>query len=117
MSPRLPRKKSALDSSAAAVIAPAAAPVSRPAPPPVAPPRVARAAAAVERLTVRVPSHLMGEVRAAWWTTAPTTGVRSMSAWVIEALEAHLASERAAHNQGHPFVPVGPGELPTGPRP
>lgn len=111
MSARPMRKKSALTSGAAAVIAPAA-PV-----PPAAPAPGAARAAAVERLTVRVPSHLMGEVRAAWWTTAPTTGVRSMSAWVIEALEAHLASERAAHNQGHPFVPVGPGELPTGPRP
>ena len=111
MSARPMRKKSALTGSAAAVIAPAA-PV-----PPAAPAPGAARTAAVERLTVRVPSHLMGEVRAAWWTTAPTTGVRSMSAWVIEALEAHLASERAAHNQGHPFVPVGPGELPTGPRP
>ena len=71
----------------------------------------------MERLSIRVPAELMGEVRAAWWTTAPTTGVRSMSAWVIEALEAHLASERAAHNGGRPFTPVGPGELPTGPRP
>ena len=111
MSARPMRKKSALTGGAAAVIAPAA-PV-----PPAAPAPGAARTAAVERLTVRVPSHLMGEVRAAWWTTAPTTGVRSMSAWVIEALEAHLASERAAHNQGHPFVPVGPGELPTGPRP
>ena len=108
MSARPMRKKLALTGGAAAVIAPAA-PV-----PPAAPDPGAARAAAVERLTVRVPSHLMGEVRAAWWTTAPTTGVRSMSAWVIEALEAHLASERAVHNQGHPFVPVGPGELPTG---
>lgn len=108
MSARPMRKKSALTGGAAAVIAPV---------PPAAPAPGAARAAAVERLTVRVPSHLMGEVRAAWWTTASTTGVRSMSAWVIEALEAHLASERAAHNQGHPFVPVGPGELPTGPRP
>lgn len=116
MSLRPPRKRSALDSSAAAVIAPAAAPLSRPAAP--APPAVpSPARAAVERLSIRVPAELMGEVRAAWWTTAPTTGVRSMSAWVIEALEAHLASERAAHNGGRPFTPVGPGELPTGPRP
>ena len=93
MSARPMRKKSALTGGAAAVIAPAA-PV-----PPAAPAPGAARAAAVERLTVRVPSHLMGEVRAAWWTTASTTGVRSMSAWVIEALEAHLASERAAHNQ------------------
>lgn len=111
MSARPMRKKSALTGGAAAVIAPAA-PV-----PPAAPAPGAARAAAVERLTVRVPAELMGEVRAAWWTTAPTTGVRSMSAWVIEALEAHLASERAAHNGGRPFVPVGPGELPTGPRP
>lgn len=111
MSARPMRKKSALTGGAAAVIAPAA-PV-----PPAAPAPGAARAAAVERLTVRVPADLMGEVRAAWWTTAPTTGVRSMSAWVIEALEAHLASERAAHNQGQPFAPVGPGELPTGPRP
>ncbi len=111
MSARPMRKKSALTGGAAAVIAPAA-PV-----PPAAPAPGAARAAAVERLTVRVPTDLMGEVRAAWWTTAPTTGVRSMSAWVIEALEAHLASERAAHNQGRPFAPVGPGELPTGPRP
>ena len=111
MSARPMRKKSALTGGAAAVIAPAA-PV-----PPAAPAPGAARAAAVERLTVRVPADLMGEVRAAWWTTAPTTGVRSMSAWVIEALETHLASERAAHNGGRPFVPVGPGELPTGPRP
>ena len=111
MSARPMRKKSALTGGAAAVIAPAA-PV-----PPAAPAPGAARAAAVERLTVRVPAELMGAVRAAWWTTAPTTGVRSMSAWVIEALEAHLASERAAHNGGRPFVPVGPGELPTGPRP
>ena len=108
MSARPMRKKSALTGGAAAVIAPAA-----PAPPAV--PSLARTA--VERLSIRVPAELMGEVRAAWWTTAPTTGVRSMSAWVIEALEAHLGSERAAHNGGRPFVPVGPGELPTGPRP
>lgn len=108
MSARPMRKKSALTGGAAAVIAPAA-----PAPPAVPSP----ARTAVERLSIRVPGELMGEVRAAWWTTAPTTGVRSMSAWVIEALEAHLASERAAHNGGRPFMPVGPGELPTGPRP
>lgn len=108
MSARPMRKKSALTGGAAAVIAPAA-----PAPPAVPSP----ARTAVERLSIRVPAELMGEVRAAWWTTAPTTGVRSMSAWVIEALEAHLASERAAHNGGRPFMPVGPGELPTGPRP
>ena len=111
MSARPMRKKSALTGGAAAVIAPAA-PV-----PPAAPAPGADRAAAVERLTVRVPADLMGEVRAAWWTTAPTTGVRSMSAWVIEAREAHRASERAAHNGGRPFMPVGPGELPTGPRP
>ena len=115
MNPRPPRKKSALDSSAAAVIAPAASPIPTPAPPTTS--STAAARTAVERLSIRVPAELMGEVRAAWWTTAPTTGVRSMSAWVIEALEAHLASERAAHNGGRPFVPVGPGELPTGPRP
>lgn len=116
MSPRPPRKKSALDSSPISVIAPATAPLSRPAAPaPPATPSPARTG--VERLSIRVPAELIGEVRAAWWTTAPTTGVRSMSAWVIAALEAHLASERAAHNNGRPFVPVGPGELPTGPRP
>ena len=69
MSARPMRKKSALTGGAAAVIAPAA-PV-----PPAAPAPGAARAAAVERLTVRVPSHLMGEVRAAWWTTAPTTRV------------------------------------------
>lgn len=116
MNPRPPRKKSALDSSAAAVIAPAAAPLSRTAvtASPAAP---SPTRTEVERLSIRVPTELMGQVRAAWWTTAPTTGVRSMSAWVIEALEAHLSAEQAAHNNGRPFAPVGPGELPTGPRP
>ena len=53
MSARPMRKKSALTGGAAAVIAPAA-PV-----PPAAPAPGAARAAAVERLTVRVPSHLM----------------------------------------------------------
>ena len=108
MSARPMRKKSALTGGAAAVIAPAA-----PAPP--AAPSPARTA--VERLSIRVPADLMGEVRAAWWTTAPTTGVRSMSAWVIEALEAHLAAAGAAHTGGGRVGPAGPGERPTGPRP
>lgn len=113
MSARPARKKSALSAGPAAVIAP---PPASPAAPP------ARAAAptppAVEtsRLSIRLDSALLAQIRSAWWNTAAVSGTRTMSAWVIAALEAQLRAFEAEYNDGNPFPPVDAGEIPRGPR-
>ena len=103
MSVRRPeRRKSALSSGVASVIAP----------PPVAsePARVSvsapKATPETARLSIRMDAELLGQVRAAWWSTAASTGKRSMSAWIIEA----------EFNGGQPFTPLDAGEIPRGPR-
>ncbi len=113
MSARPARKKSALSAGPAAVIAPP--PVAPAAPPtraaaPTPPP------AEMARLSIRIDSDLLGQIRSAWWHTAATTGTRSMSALVIAALEAQLRRSEVEHNGGHPFSPVDAGEIPRGPR-
>lgn len=114
MSARPARKKSALSAGPAAVIAPPPAP-------PVAPPVRTAAptpppATEMARLSIRIDAELLAQIRAAWWHTAATTGTRSMSAWVIAALEAQLRRSEAEHNGGQPFSPVDAGEIPRGPR-
>lgn len=107
------RKKSALSAGPAAVIAPP------PAPPTAAPVRAAAPtppAAETARLSIRMDAELLGQVRAAWWSTAVSTGTRSMSAWIIEALEEHLRRAEAEFNDGQPFTPLDAGEIPRGPR-
>lgn len=112
------RRKSALDARAATVIAPASTPtpVAMPAPARSAGVREALEAGNLSRLTVRVPTVLLEEVRAAWWSTAQVTGTRSMSAWVVEALEAYLERAQVEHNGGQSFPRMGVGEIPTGRR-
>ena len=114
MTTRPARKKSALSAGPAAVIVPPpvvpAAPPARaaaPTPPP---------ASETARLSIRIDSDLLGQIRAAWWHTAATTGTRSMSAWVIAALEAQLRRSEVEHNGGQPFSPLDAGEIPRGPR-
>lgn len=113
MSVRRPeRRKSALSSGVASVIAPP--PVTRePTRVPVSAPK---AVAETARLSIRVDAELLGQVRAAWWSTAVSTGTRSMSAWIIEALEEHLRRSEAEFNGGQPFTPLDAGEIPRGPR-
>ena len=113
MSARPARKKSALSAGPAAVIAPppaspAAVPVRAAAP---TPPAVETA-----RLSIRMDAKLLGQVRAAWWSTAASTGTRSMSAWIIEALKEHLRRTEDEFNGGQPFTPLDVGEIPRGPR-
>lgn len=113
MSARPARKKSALSAGPAAVITPP------PAPPTAAPVRAAAPtppAAETARLSIRMDAELLGQVRAAWWSTAVSTGTRSMSAWIIEALEEHLRRAEAEFNDGQPFTPLDAGEIPRGPR-
>jgi len=108
------RRKSALSNGVASVIAPP------PAPPAAAPVRAAAPtpppASETARLSIRIDSDLLGQIRAAWWHTAATTGTRSMSAWVIAALEAQLRRSEVEHNDGQPFSPLDAGEIPRGPR-
>ena len=61
-------------------------------------------------------AELLGQVRAAWWSTAASTSKRSMSAWIIEALEEHLRRFEVEFNSGQPFTPLDAGEIPRGPR-
>lgn len=113
MSARPARKKSALSAGPAAVIAPPqAAPV-------VPPPRAAAPtppAVETARLSIRIDSALLAQIRSAWWNTAAVSGTRTMSAWVIAALEAQLRAFEAEYNDGNPFPPVDAGEIPRGPR-
>lgn len=113
MSARPARKKSALSAGPAAVIAP---PPASPAVPPARAAAPTPPAAETARLSIRIDSDLLGQIRSAWWHTAATTGTRSMSAWVIAALEAQLRAFEAEYNDGHPFPPVDAGEIPRGPR-
>lgn len=113
MTARPARKKSALSAGPAAVIAPPPATLAVP------PARAAAPtppAAEMARLSIRIDAELLGQIRSAWWHTAATTGTRSMSAWVIAALEAHLRRSEVEHNGGQPFSPVDAGEIPRGPR-
>lgn len=113
MSVRRPeRRKSALSSGVASVIAPPPV-ASEPARVPISAPK---AVAETARLSIRVDAELLGQVRAAWWSTAASTGTRSMSAWIIEALEEHLRRAEAEFNGGQPFTPLDAGEIPRGPR-
>lgn len=112
MSARPARKKSALSAGPAAVIAPPPV-ASEPTRVPVSAPK---AVAETARLSIRVDAKLLGQVRAAWWSTAASTGTRSMSAWIIEALEDHLRRSEAEFNGGQPFTPLDAGEIPRGPR-
>lgn len=113
MSARPARKKSALSAGPAAVIAP---PPASPAAPPVRTAAPTPPAAETARLSIRIDAELLAQIRSAWWHTAATTGTRSMSAWVIAALEAQLRAFEAEYNDGHPFPPVDAGEIPRGPR-
>lgn len=70
----------------------------------------------IERVTFRVPSELIAEVRAAWWATSMATETRSVSAWLVEAIEEKIAADRQEFNGGQPFEPLGPGKIPTGRR-
>ena len=114
MSARPARKKSALSAGPAAVIAPP------PASPAAAPVRAAAPALPdadeMARLSIRIPSHLLAQIRSAWWNTAAVSGTRTMSAWVIDALKVQLRAFEAEYNDGHPFPPVDAGEIPRGPR-
>lgn len=113
MSARPARKKSALSAGPAAVIAP---PPASPAVPPARAAAPTPPAAETSRLSIRMDAELLGQVRAAWWSTAVSTGTRSMSAWIIEALEEHLRRAEAEFNGGQPFAPLDAGEIPRGPR-
>lgn len=114
MSARPARKKSALSAGPAAVIAP---PPVTPAAPPV---RTAAStpppAAEMARLSIRIDAELLAQIRSAWWNTAAASGTRTMSAWVIAALEAQLRAYESEYNDGSPFPPVDAGEIPRGPR-
>lgn len=113
MSVRRPeRRKSALSSGVASVIAPPPA-TSEPARMPITAPKAVPETA---RLSIRVDAKLLGQVRAAWWSTAASTGTRSMSAWIIEALEEYLRRTEVEFNGGQPFTPLDAGEIPRGPR-
>lgn len=114
MSARPTRKKSALSAGPAAVIAPP--PVSPTAPPVRAAAPTPPPAAEMARLSIRLDSALLAQIRSAWWNTAAVSGTRTMSAWVIAALEAQLRAFEAEYNDGHPFPPVDAGEIPRGPR-
>ncbi|WP_277063073.1 hypothetical protein [Schaalia cardiffensis] len=68
------------------------------------------------KLTVRVPEEVLEEARAAFWSTSAQTSTRSLSAWVVDAIEAKLDHNRNAFNGGRRFTPVPAGEIPTGRR-
>lgn len=113
MSIRRPeRRKSALSSGITSVIAPPPV-VAEPTRVPISAPKAVPETA---RLSIRVDAELLGQVRAAWWSTAASTGTRSMSAWIIEALKEHLRRAEAEFNGGQPFAPLDAGEIPRGPR-
>lgn len=113
MSARPARKKSALSAGPAAVIAP---PPASPAATPVRTAAPTPPAAETARLSIRIDAELLGQIRSAWWNTAAASGTRTMSAWVIAALEAQLHAFEVEYNDGHPFPPVDAGEIPRGPR-
>lgn len=113
MSARPARKKSALSAGPAAVIAP---PPTPPAAPPVRTAAPTPPAVETARLSIRIDAELLAQIRSAWWNTAAVSGTRTMSAWVIAALEAQLRAFEAEYNDGNPFPPVDAGEIPRGPR-
>lgn len=113
MSARPARKKSALSAGPAAVIAP---PPASPAAPPARAAAPPPPASETSRLSIRLDSALLAQIRSAWWNTAAVSGTRTMSAWVIDALKMQLRAFEAEYNDGHPFPPVDAGEIPRGPR-
>lgn len=68
------------------------------------------------KLTVRVPEDVLDEARAAFWSTSAQTSTRSLSAWIVDAIEAKLERDRATFNDGRRFTPMPAGEIPTGRR-
>ena len=134
MKPRPPRKKSALDSSAAAVIAPAAAPGGA-ARATGSTGRSARASTAsktgnagnagepgsggdaeerVVKVTARIGENLAGRCRAAYIDGLLRGGPVSFEAWITDAMAAALA--RAEKRRGRAYEPVGADRIPKGRR-
>lgn len=72
--------------------------------------------AAYTKLSVRLSEELAGRARAAFWSTAHLTGVKSLSDWVAGAIEAQLERDEALYNGGSRFEPLEPGSIPTGRR-
>lgn len=128
MSPRPPRKKSALDSSAAAVIAPAAAPGR-------AAGGAARASVAstpgnagnagkpgsdgdsgerIVKVTARVGEDLAGRCRAAYIDGLLRGGPVSFEAWIADAMREKLA--RAEEDRGSAYEPLPSDRIPKGHR-
>lgn len=134
MSPRPPRKKSALDSSAAAVIAPTVAPggAGRAT---GSTGRSARASTAsktgnagiagepgsekgpeerIVKVTARVGEDLAGRCRAAYIDGLLRGGPVSFEAWIADAMREKLA--RAEKRRGRAYEPVGADRIPKGRR-
>lgn len=121
MSPRPPRKKSALDSSAAAVIAP---PVDRPPKASIAGNASIRGNAGknsgaaekkrVVKVTARIDEALAGRCRAAFLDAVLDGGPTSFEGWVADAMATALA--RAEKRRGRTYEPVGADRIPKGRR-
>lgn len=125
MSARPARKKSALNASAASVIAPAPAPGR-------AAGGAAHASVAsttgnagkagsdgdsgerIVKVTARLGSALAGRCRAAYIDGLLRGGPASFEAWIAEALEEKLAREE--ERRGRAYEPVGTGRVPRGRR-
>lgn len=134
MSPRPPRKRSALDSSAAAVIAPTAAPAGADRTAGSAG-RSARASIAskignagnagepgsgsdaeerVVKVTARVGENLAGRCRAAYIDGLLRGGPVSFEAWIADAMREKLA--RAEEERGRAYEPLPSDRIPKGRR-
>lgn len=134
MSPRPPRKRSALDSSAAAVIAPTAAPAGADRTAGNAG-RSARASIAsktgnagnagepgsgsdaeerVVKVTARVGENLAGRCRAAYIDGLLRGGPVSFEAWIADAMREKLA--RAEEERGRAYEPLPSDRIPKGRR-
>lgn len=89
---------------------------SAPAPHTDAPARATTRSTSFDKLTIRVDSDLAGRARSAFWSTAHTTGCRSLSEWISEAIADKIHTDEAEYNAGQPYQPMPAGTIPTGRR-
>lgn len=68
------------------------------------------------KMTVTIDADLMDRARSAFLADGPRRGLRSLSAWVAEAIETKTLTAEDRLNDGEPFPGTPTGVIPTGRR-
>lgn len=72
--------------------------------------------AKTSKVTVTIDADLLDRARSAFLADGPHRGLRSLSAWITEAIETKTLTAEDRLNNGQPFHPTPTGVIPTGRR-